>query len=120
MLVHNNERKDVDRVGLSESSRLKLDELVHDGIFKDNLSCYRFAVSLALYADLDISSHEVNRPQGHMYLISQVDPENIFKKVIVELLPDYADQPYRALEKLADLGLSDVQKRYHENGLILP
>ena len=50
-----------------------------------------------------------------MYLISQVDPEGIFAKVIVELFPQYKDIKYRALEKFADLGIVYLQKEIEKN-----
>ena len=102
-------RNDIDRVGLTEKSRQALDELVNDGYFKDSLSGYRLAVSLAIKNQIDISDHTVIRPQGHMYLISQVDPDSIFATVISELFPQYKEEKYRALEKFADLGILQLK-----------
>ena len=108
-------RGDIDRVGLSDKAKRILEELVIEECFKDNLSCYRLAISLAIKNKIDISEHIVKRPPGHMYLISQVDPEGIFAKVIVELFPQYKDIKYRALEKFADLGIVYLQKEIEKN-----
>ena len=59
-------KNDIDRLGLSEESRLALDELIADDLFKDSLSCYRMAISLALTKKIDVSDHVVVRPTGHM------------------------------------------------------
>jgi len=112
-------RKDIDRVGLSASSRLALDELVLDGHFKDSISCYRFAVALAIKENLDIQNHKVERPAGHMYLISQFDPESAFAAVIEELMPEYRDEKYRALEKYADLGTILLNEKVNQSGSII-
>ena len=112
-------QNDIDRVGLSEKSKNILDNLVAEGYFKDSLSVYRLAVSLAIKNQIDIFEHKVNRPQGHMYLISQVDPNSIFAIVIAELFPEYKDQKYRALEKFADLGVQLLQEQITQNGSVV-
>ena len=107
----NEERKDTDRLGLSERSRQILDEIQADCNFNSSLSIYRLAVACGIYEKVDISNHIVNRPSGHMYLISQFDPDNIFANVIDNLFPHLKSQKYRALEKFADLGVH----RLHEH-----
>ena len=98
-------RKDIDRVGLSEESRMALDALHQDGYFKDLVSAYRLAVSFAITKELNFLEHNVERMnQSHMYLISQVDPHGAFATTIEELYPDHSTEKYRLLEKLADLG----------------
>lgn len=113
--MNNDDRNDADRVGLSESSRIILEELVSDRYFKDNMSAYRMAFSFAIYNNIDISEHSVYRPQGHMYLISQIDPKGHIANVIKELYPSLDKEVYRSLEKFADLGLPQLQKALEAN-----
>ena len=86
-----------------------------DDLFKDNLSAYRLAVSLAIHKRIDIKEHQVNRGASHMYLISQVDPDGIFSNVIETLFPEYKNQKYRALEKFADLGMLKLKDEIDKN-----
>ena len=113
------EGKDVGRFGLSSESRLALDEMVADGFFKDDMACYRLAVSLGIFYKLDISSHKVNDPKGHMYLISQLDPHGIFARVIGDLFPKYENTRYRALERFADLGVIALKEHINKTGSIV-
>lgn len=112
-------KNDIDRVGLSEESRLALDELIADGLFKDSLSCYRMAISLALTKKIDVSDHVVVRPAGHMYLISQLDPDGFLAIAVSELIPNLANQRYRTLEKLADRGVLMLRQQVQTTGSIV-
>lgn len=112
-------KNDIDRVGLSEKSRLVLDELVDDGFFKDALSAYRLATSLSVFKKLDVSSHEVIRPSGHMYLISQLDPDGVLATVVSELFPNYQNQKYRLIERFADLGILMLQEEIKSHGSLV-
>lgn len=112
-------RKDTDRVGLSEEGRLALEELEGDGFLKDKLSGYRLAISVAIEKSLDISQHVVNRPAGHMYLQSQLDPEGVFSRVIDEIYPELQHEKYRTLEKLADLGIIHLNKEALKTGSLV-
>ena len=109
----NQKLKDRDRVGLSEAGRYALDQLVTDGHFKDHISGYRFAIASAILAKVDASSHEVIWPSGHMYLVSQLDPDGVLCTTVEHLYPEYASIKVRHLERLADLG---VQKLVDEVG----
>jgi len=112
-------KNDIDRLGLSDESRQVFDELLADGYFKDGLSCYRLAVSVAIKNNIQVSSHSVKRPQGHMYLISQFDPEGIFAAVIIDLFPEFKEEKYRFLEKFADLGMIFLQKEIDKNNSLI-
>lgn len=112
-------KKDIDRVGLSENSRFALDQLMADGHFKDMLSAYRLATALALTKKIDISEHHVDRHSGHMYLISQVDPDGVLARVIKELFPNLNDQEYRSLEKFADLGAKALLEHVNQHGTLV-
>jgi hypothetical protein len=113
------QKRDTDRVGLSQEGRILLDEVMADGHFKDNMSCYRFAVSIALRENVDIENHVVVRPQGHMYLISQIDPDGIIGKVIGEINPKLKASKYRALEKYADLGMHILSNGLQKTGKLI-
>lgn len=112
-------KNDIDRVGLGEESRLALDELIADGLFKDSLSCYRMAISLALTKKIDVSDHVVVRPAGHMYLISQLDPDGVLATAVSELIPNVENQRYRTLEKLADRGVLLLKQEFQATGSII-
>ena len=112
-------KSDIDRVGLSEESRLALDELIADDLFKDSLSCYRMAISLALTKKIDVSDHVVVRPAGHMYLISQLDPDGFLAVAVSELIPNVGKQRYRPLEKLADRGVLMLKEEVQMRGTII-
>ena len=117
---HNEElKRDTDRVGLSQEGRILLEEIMADGHFKDSMSCYRFAVSIALRENIDIEKHVVVRPQGHMYLISQIDPDGIIGKVIGEINPKVKAVKYRALEKYADLGMQILSNGLQATGRLI-
>ena len=98
------QRNDIDRVGLSDKSRAILDEIMADSVFKDGVDAYRLAAALAIKHGVDISEHTVKR-QNHIYLQSQIDPNQIFGEVITAKFPQFKDQKYRSLEKFADLGM---------------
>ena len=112
-------RGDVDRVGLSERSKFVLDEMVSDGHFKDALSGYRMAISFAIYKNIEFIQHSVNRPGGHMYLISQLDPDGCLGLLIDEIHPQLSSEKYRSLEKLADLGLPKLRDYLATSGSIV-
>ena len=112
-------QRDIDRVGLSESSRYALDELEGEGYLKDKLSGYRLAISYAIKNNIDIEEHKVVRNTGHMYLISQVDPDGIFATVIDELYPQFSQAKYRALEKFADLGIVEMKEEVLKTGSLI-
>ena len=111
------QKGDIDRVGLSDSSRVLFDEILADKFFKDGVDAYRLAAALAINEGLNINDHVVKR-QNHIYLQSQVDPEQILGEVIAARYPQYARQRYRSLEKLADLGMLLLKKQIdHGDGL---
>ena len=112
-------KSDIDRVGLSEESRIILDELVEEGHFKDALSAYRLAISSAILCNEKIEDHEVNRPAGHMYLISQLDPDQVIATVIEELFPQYSSHKYRMAEKFADKGVRLLKDKIEETGTVI-
>ena len=112
-------QKDIDRVGLSEEGHNALIGIMDDDHFKDKMSCYRFSIAIALRERLDIRSHNVIRPSGHMYLISQIDPDGYFGVAIEELNPSLKHIKYRALEKYADLGIKLLSQKLLENGKII-
>ena len=112
-------KRDTDRVGLSLEGRMRLDEIMADGHFKDNISCYRFAVAVALRQNTDIDKHVVVRPTGHMYLISQIDPDGIIGKVLEEINPKVKGEKYRALEKYADLGMHILSEGIYASGKLI-
>lgn len=114
-----NLQRDTDRVGLSEEGLNALNVLMSDGNFKDRMACYRFATSVALKENLDISGHTVNRPAGHMYLQSQIDPEGFLGFAIAEINPRFGAIKYRALERYADLGVRLLAKKVEEGESIL-
>lgn len=99
------QRGDIDRVGLSDESRVIFDEIMADGLFKDGVDAYRLAAAIAIWHDVDIRNHVVKR-QNHIYLQSQVDPDQNFGAVIAARFPEYSRQRYRSLEKFADKGMS--------------
>ena len=112
-------KSDIDRVGLSETSRLILEELVADGHFKDAISGYRMAISFSIFKEIEFKEHAVNRPAGHMYLISQLDPEGIFGLLIEEMYPEFQKERYRTLEKLADMGLPRLKDYIGDEGSLI-
>lgn len=114
-----NEQKDTDRVGLSEEGLHALNILMADGHFKNQMASYRFAVAVALKERLDISSHTVQRPAGHMYLQSQIDPDGVIGNAISELNPISKSIKYRALEKYADLGVKFLASKIERGEHIL-
>ena len=111
-------KSDIDRVGLSETSRLILEELVADGHFKDAISGYRMAISFSIFKEVEFKEHAVNRPAGHMYLISQLDPEGIFGLLIEEMYPEFEklvlrsgdDQIINILKEFPKESLSRIEK----------
>ena len=104
-------QKDIDRVGLSEAGTNALEIVMQEGHFKNQMACYRFSVALAIKEEIDISNHIVNRPAGHMYLQSQIDPDGIFATAIAETNSKYKNVKYRALERYADLGVQLLAKK---------
>jgi len=106
-------KRDTDRVGLSLEGRMRLDEIMADGHFKDNISCYRFAVAVALRQNTDIDKHVV------VYLISQIDPDGIIGKVLEEINPKVKGEKYRALEKYADLGMHILSEGIYASGKLI-
>ena len=112
-------KTDIDRVGLSEMSRIALDELVADGHFKDGISGYRLAISFAVMRKVNFEEHTVNRPAGHMYLISQLDPDRVFGSLIDEVYPEVKTEKYRTLEKLADIGIPMLKEELHQQGSLV-
>ena len=113
------EKNDIDRVGLSVDSRAALDELVSDGLFKDSISGYRLAISFAVTRDVDFDQHEVNRPAGHMYLISQLDPDGVLAELVSELYPNVKGKKFRTLEKLADIGVLMLREEVLNSGSLV-
>ena len=118
-MIEKSSRNDLDRVGLSEKGRTALDELVTDGYFKDALSCYRLAISISISRKVAIPTSDVIRPTGHMYLISQLDPDGVLGTVIEELFPELGKQKYRTLEKFADFGVLLLKEELQEHSSIL-
>ena len=112
-------KNDFDRVGLSENSRIILEELVADGHFKDAISGYRLAISFSIFKGIEFEDHAVIRPAGHMYLISQLDPDGIFALLIDEMHPELKNKRYRTLEKMADLGLPALRDHLQTNGSLI-
>ena len=112
------ERNDIDRVGLNEATRVVFDEILADNYFRDGIDAYRLAAALAIEAELDIEHHSVKR-QNHMYLQSQVDPEQIFSNLIRTKYPQYKNHVYRSLERFADLGIMLLKERIDQTGQIM-
>ena len=116
-MSENEQRGDTDRVGISDESRLLLDEMMADGFFKDAVDAYRLAAAQAIAKNIDIGTHSVKR-EGHMYLISQVDPDHVFGEVISARFPKYGRNRYRALEKFADVGMRLLKEHIEKNGAL--
>ena len=112
------QKKDLDRLGLSEKSRMILDELVSDDYFKDGLSAYRLAISYIVYNKIDVDNHQMKRA-GDMYKISQLDPESTLATIVAENYPAQAQNTYRFLEKCADLGIMLLKDEIDKNGSIV-
>lgn len=98
--------KDIKDVGLSEHLVEKLREMTEENqLFSQMQDGYRLAVSLAISKNLNINNVNLTR-RKNMYAVGAIDEDQVFKYIIRENYPNFANQEYRALEKLADLGIT--------------
>ena len=79
-------------------------------LFSQMQDGYRLAVSLAISKNLNINNVTLTR-RKNMYAVGAIDENQLFKYIIRENYPDFINQEYRALEKLADLGLNFLSKK---------
>lgn len=100
------------QIGLSEIAHHQLEKMVKDGHFSEMRDGYRFAVALALAREADIP-----RPQGarkNIFSTSTLDPDQLLKLAIDTLRPSFDEPAYRIAERLADWGISEMNRHLYE------
>jgi len=95
-------------IGLSESSHVKLKRLVGDNSFSEMRDAYRFAIALAIAAN--VNPPEIEGKKQTFLNIGSLDPDGEIAAAISALRKDNEGSVYRFAEKLADWGVHELAK----------
>jgi hypothetical protein len=82
---------------------------------KAEIDGYRFAISLAIERGFNPVTHTL-QGASNKYHVGGVDPDSLLKDIVKILYPEQADQPYRCIEKLADMGLTYIEDTWESTG----
>jgi len=101
-------RSDKDTLGMTEDGRRLLERLKEDGIFKELVDGYRFAVALAIKRELEPALGEISTTTT--WNVGSFDGDQVLKDLISVLRPASGNTPYRYIERLADAGLTELAR----------
>lgn len=104
-------QEDKKQIGLTPAGSEALSVLMQEDLFASEQDAYKFAISFAIAADLDLDS----APQGGYgtkYNASGgVDIDGLIRDLVAVLGVGDVDRPYATAEKLAELGVTAVAAR---------
>ncbi|MBX3713751.1 MAG: hypothetical protein KF800_17460 [Lysobacter sp.] len=100
------------QIGIGESAHYKLEQLCVDGYFAEMRDGYRFAVSYALL--IGANPERMEGARKTVFSISTIDPEGLLKLAIETLHPIDGEASYKVAERLADWGVSEIDRLFRE------
>lgn len=103
--------EDKKQVGLTSAGQASLEVVMAEGRFATESDAYRFGISYAIAADLDIEQ----APQGgyatKFNAAGGIDLGNGIRDLLDVLGIGDPQRPYATAEKLAEIGITDIARR---------
>jgi len=103
-------REDVKTVGASTTSSDQLESMVKNKLVADQVDGYRLAIAVAIALN-KLPQLDRRTARTTKFAAGNLDPDQELKTVVAELYPDFRSTPYRALEDLAEQGLTELSNR---------
>lgn len=100
-------------IGLTPDGERIMHEIMKLGSFKDMIDSAKFAMSLAINENAELSHTE---KVSTIWNVGSFDPDNQIRQIIPILYPN-CEAPYRAVESLIDRGLHIIETKF-SNGLL--
>ncbi len=108
-------QEDKQQIGLTATGDEALQVLLADGRFANQTDAYRFAISFAIAADLDLA----DAPQGgyntKFNARGTLESGSSIRDLIEILGIGEANRPFATAEKLAELGVKEIARRLEGN-----
>ena len=107
---------DIKNIGLSEKMDIKLKEITSE-YFTKELDAYRFAISISIFHKLPFKDRVLDN-RINKYAVGGVDEDFIFRNTVREIFPSEYGEEYKAIEKLADVGIEYLNDYVNKNGYL--
>lgn len=100
----NTQTEDATTIGLTLQAHEKLKALKENGYFAEMQDAFRFAVGLALRDG--VLPTKATGPRTTIFNIGTLDPEGELRALVLLLITDSKESPYRTIENLAEHGIN--------------
>ena len=107
---------DIKNIGLSEKMDIRLKEITSE-YFTKELDGYRFAISLSIFHTLPFKERVLEN-RKNKYDVGGVDEDFIFRNTVREVFPSEIGEEYKAIEKLADVGVEYLDNYIKKKGYL--
>ena len=98
-------------IGVTPSNEVILEDLVERGLFADQIEAAKFAMSIAVKANIKI---EETRGTETKWNVGSIDKDGSIRELITALYDDI-NTPYKSLEFLINAGLELIGKHIAKN-----
>lgn len=99
-------------IGLTPENRSRIEQIMEQGIFKDKMDAAKFALSVAINEGIEPGEAEGT---DTVWNVGSFDSDGQLK-LIIPLLFENIDTPYRAVELLLNAGIEIIHKSIEETG----
>jgi hypothetical protein len=110
-----NAQEDKQQVGLTPSGEEAIQILMSDGRFASQTDAYRFAISYAIAAGLDLADAPPGGYTTKFSALGTLESGSSIRDLIEILGIGDAGRPFATAEKLAELGVREIARRLEGN-----
>lgn len=110
-----NAQEDKQQVGLTPTGDEAIQILVSDGRFASQTDAYRFAISYAIAAGLDLADAPLGGYITKFNALGTLESGSSIRDLIEILGIGETSRPFATAEKLAELGVREIARRLEGN-----
>jgi hypothetical protein len=103
--------EDKRQIGLTSTGQAAIEVLVTDGLFASETDAYKFGISYAIAAGLDLDEAPSGGYTTKYNAMGGIDIDGVIRDLIEVLGVGDPGRPYATAEKLAELGVTEVARR---------
>lgn len=107
--------EDKRQIGLTPAGNAALAHLMDSGLFAQETDAYRFAIAYSLAKGWNVSDAPEGGYQTKFNAAGGLDVYQEIRDLISMLRPEYGERPYASAERLAELGVTDLARRFSAN-----
>ena len=103
--------EDKRQIGLTSAGQAAIEVLMTDGLFASETDAYKFGISYAIAAGLDLDEAPNGGYTTKYNAMGGIDIDGVIRDLIEVLGVGDPGRPYVTAEKLAELGVTEVARR---------